>query len=97
MVLPDGKTHQDGDYIHPRAAYGGLVLAGHSACAFQMRRAPRHPPSTLHALPLPFREKAEPQLPKDVKDACRGAVQKALEDRLSRMDIEMPGEGGERA
>ncbi|EJK53736.1 hypothetical protein THAOC_26762 [Thalassiosira oceanica] len=76
----------------------GLVLAGHSACAFQMRRAPRHPPSTLHALPLPFGEKAEPQLPKDVKDAiskCRGAVQKALEDRLSRMDIEMPGEGGE--
>lgn len=30
----------------------------------------------------------EPQLPKDVKDAiskCRGAVQKGLEDRISRM------------
>lgn len=35
----------------------------------------------------------EPQLPKDVKDAiskCRGAVQKGLEDRLSRMNVEMP-------
>ena len=35
----------------------------------------------------------EEQLPKDVKDAiskCRGAVQKALESRLSRMDVEMP-------
>lgn len=35
----------------------------------------------------------DPQLPKDVKDAiskCRGAVQKGLEDRISRMDIEMP-------
>jgi hypothetical protein len=35
----------------------------------------------------------EEQLPKDVKDAiskCRGAVQKALENRLSRMDVEMP-------
>eukprot|EP00986_Skeletonema_menzelii_P012235 scaffold6677_cov155-Skeletonema_menzelii.AAC.4 len=35
----------------------------------------------------------EQQLPKDVKDAiskCRGAVQKALENRLSRMDVEMP-------
>ncbi|KAL7550631.1 hypothetical protein ACHAWF_013850 [Thalassiosira exigua] len=33
------------------------------------------------------------QLPKDVKDAiskCRGAVQKGLEDRISRMDVEMP-------
>lgn len=32
-------------------------------------------------------------LPKDVKDAvskCRNAVQKALESRLSRMDVEMP-------
>ena len=30
----------------------------------------------------------DPQLPKDVKDAiskCRGAVQKGLEDRISRM------------
>ncbi|KAL7509385.1 hypothetical protein ACHAXN_006386 [Cyclotella atomus] len=38
-------------------------------------------------------ETKEPQLPKDVKDAiskCRGAVQKGLEDRLSRMDVEMP-------
>jgi hypothetical protein len=38
-------------------------------------------------------ETKDPQLPKDVKDAiskCRGAVQKALEDRLSRMDVEMP-------
>ncbi|KAL7441971.1 hypothetical protein ACHAXM_008140 [Skeletonema potamos] len=36
---------------------------------------------------------SEEQLPKDVKDAiskCRGAVQKALENRLSRMDVEMP-------
>ncbi|KAL9184611.1 hypothetical protein ACHAXT_012581 [Thalassiosira profunda] len=35
----------------------------------------------------------EPQLPKDVKDAiskCRGAVQKGLEGRISRMDVEMP-------
>eukprot|EP00984_Skeletonema_dohrnii_P029530 scaffold20262_cov129-Skeletonema_dohrnii-CCMP3373.AAC.1 len=35
----------------------------------------------------------EQQLPKDVKDAiskCRGAVQTALENRLSRMDVEMP-------
>jgi len=35
----------------------------------------------------------EPQLPKDVKDAiskCRGAVQKGLENKISRMDIEMP-------
>lgn len=35
----------------------------------------------------------EQQLPKDVKDAiskCRGAVQNALENRLSRMDVEMP-------
>ncbi len=35
----------------------------------------------------------EQELPKDVKDAiskCRGAVQKALENRLSRMDVEMP-------
>ena len=103
----------------------GLVLAD-SACAFQMRRASRHRPSTtLHVLPF-GESKAEPQLPKDVKDAiskCRGAVQKGLEvsvldlrvslahcsyfcadtrithtththkDRLSRMDIEMPGEG----
>ena len=74
----------------------GLVLAD-SACAFQVRRAPRRPPSTLHV--LPFGDKAESQLPKDVKDAiskCRGAVQKGLEDRLSRMDIEMPGEGSDR-
>mmetsp|Transcript_20335 Transcript_20335/g.44184 ORF Transcript_20335/g.44184 Transcript_20335/m.44184 type:complete len:382 (-) Transcript_20335:102-1247(-) len=38
-------------------------------------------------------ESKEPQLPKDVKDAiskCRGAVQKGLEDRISRMDVEMP-------
>ena len=31
---------------------------------------------------------SEPQLPSDVKDAiskCRGAVQKGLEDRISRM------------
>lgn len=35
----------------------------------------------------------QPTLPKDVKDAvssCRGAVQKALENRMSRMVIEMP-------
>lgn len=35
----------------------------------------------------------DPQLPKDVKDAiskCRGAVQKGLENRISRMDVEMP-------
>ena len=35
----------------------------------------------------------EQQLPKDVKDAiskCRGAVQKSLENRMSRMEIEMP-------
>lgn len=35
----------------------------------------------------------DPQLPKDVKDAiskCRGAVQKGLEDKISRMDVEMP-------
>lgn len=35
----------------------------------------------------------DPQLPKDVKDAiskCRGAVQKGLEDQISRMDVEMP-------
>ena len=38
-------------------------------------------------------ETKEPQLPKDVKDAiskCRGAVQKGLENRISRMDVEMP-------
>eukprot|EP00804_Cyclotella_cryptica_P022614 CCRYP_009479-RA/>CCRYP_009479-RA protein AED:0.05 eAED:0.05 QI:162/1/0.5/1/1/1/2/0/367 len=38
-------------------------------------------------------ELKEPQLPKDVKDAiskCRGAVQKGLENRISRMDVEMP-------
>ena len=37
--------------------------------------------------------KAEPSLPKDVKEAvlkCRTAVQKGLEDRLSRMDVEFP-------
>ncbi len=36
---------------------------------------------------------SQPQLPKDVKDAvssCRAAVQKGLEDRLSRMDVEFP-------
>jgi len=35
----------------------------------------------------------DPQLPKDIKDAiskCRGAVQKGLENKISRMDIEMP-------
>lgn len=35
----------------------------------------------------------DPQLPKDVKDAiskCRGAVQKGLENKISRMDVEMP-------
>jgi len=35
----------------------------------------------------------QPTLPKDVKSAvssCRAAVQKALENRMSRMDIEMP-------
>ena len=38
-------------------------------------------------------ETKQPELPKDVKDAiskCRGAVQKGLEDRISRMDVEMP-------
>jgi len=36
---------------------------------------------------------SSPQLPKDVKDAvskCREAVQKGLEGRLSRMDVEFP-------
>ena len=36
---------------------------------------------------------SDPTLPKDVKDAvsrCRAAVQTALEQRLSRMDVEMP-------
>ena len=65
----------------------GLVLAD-SACAFQMRRASRHRPSTtLHVLPF-GESKAEPQLPKDVKDAiskCRGAVQKGLE--VSVLDL----------
>ena len=65
----------------------GLVLAD-SACAFQIRRASRHRPSTtLHVLPF-GESKAEPQLPKDVKDAiskCRGAVQKGLE--VSVLDL----------
>lgn len=37
--------------------------------------------------------KTEPSLPKDVKEAvskCRAAVQKGLENRLSRMDVEFP-------
>ncbi|EJK55868.1 hypothetical protein THAOC_24345, partial [Thalassiosira oceanica] len=98
----DGKTHQDDDYIHPRAAYYGASAPGHSAaCAFQCGE-----PHDIHLQPCTPSchchldgDKAEPQLPKDVKDAiskCRGAVQRALvEDRLacrlSRMDIEMPG------
>ena len=65
----------------------GLVLADY-ACAFQIRRASRHRPSTtLHVLPF-GESKAEPQLPKDVKDAiskCRGAVQKGLE--VSVLDL----------
>jgi hypothetical protein len=37
--------------------------------------------------------KTAPQLPKDVKDAvskCRDGVQKGLEGRISRMDVEFP-------
>mmetsp|Transcript_13520 Transcript_13520/g.19947 ORF Transcript_13520/g.19947 Transcript_13520/m.19947 type:complete len:352 (+) Transcript_13520:246-1301(+) len=37
--------------------------------------------------------KKEPELPRDVKEAvskCRAAVQEALQNRMSRMDVEMP-------
>ena len=51
-------------------------------------------PTQLHMINVFGKaETKEPQLPKDVKDAiskCRGAVQNALENRLSRMDVEMP-------
>lgn len=53
-----------------------------------------HAPSTT-SLRMIFDggKNSDPTLPKDVKDAisnCRAAVQTALEQRLSRMDIELP-------
>ena len=66
------------------------LLLLHSCYAF----SPPNPAATSTSLGMILGGKSsEPTLPKDVKDAvsrCRAAVQTALEQRLSRMDVEMP-------
>lgn len=76
------------------AAWVLVLLAVLSADAFQSPMASTtHTSTRLSISVFGKSETKEPQLPKDVKDAiskCRGAVQKGLEDRISRMDVEMP-------
>ena len=81
-----------------------MLLASHPAHAFQIpvvATAPITATTTSSRLSMinvfgqgkKATETKQPELPKDVKDAiskCRGAVQKGLEDRISRMDVEMP-------
>ena len=77
-----------------------LLLLSYPAHAFNIPAATETTPITtssrLSMINVFGQGKAETkqsELPKDVKDAiskCRGAVQKGLENRLSRMDIEMP-------
>jgi hypothetical protein len=71
-----------------------LTFCTNSATAFQQLLHPTTITSSRLSIGNVFGDQTkEEQLPKDVKDAiskCRGAVQRALENRLSRMDIEMP-------
>ena len=82
-----------------------MLLASHPAHSFQIpvvATTPITATTTSSRLSMinvfgqgkkAINETKQPELPKDVKDAiskCRGAVQKGLEDRISRMDVEMP-------
>lgn len=77
-----------------------LLLVSDPAYAFNIPAATKTTPITtssrLSMINVFGQGKAETkqsELPKDVKDAiskCRGAVQKGLENRISRMDVEMP-------
>ena len=77
-----------------------LLLLSYPAHAFNIPAATKTTPITtssrvsmINVFGQGKAEIKQPELPKDVKDAiskCRGAVQKGLENRISRMDVEMP-------
>ena len=77
-----------------QSSHGFSSLHDARPIATRPKASTTHAPSTT-SLGMIFDggKNSDPTLPKDVKDAisrCRAAVQTALEQRLSRMDIEMP-------
>ena len=75
-------------------SYGFSSLHNVRLTTIRPRASTKHAPSTM-SLSMIFDggKNSDPTLPKDVKECvsrCRAAVQSALEQKMSRMDIEMP-------
>lgn len=70
-----------------------LWIAPTEISSFNINPSTRKRATDLRISNIFNNDSATPQLPKDVKDAvskCRASVQKGLEKRLSRMEIEFP-------